>query len=178
MLLLSATLLWTADAASASSRTHGKVIAGWVEKITILPWKHIVKAKLDTGALTSSIDARNVERFVRDGHKWVRFDLEIDTSKGVKKIEKVERRLVRRVLVKQAAGDHDSRLSIELEVCVNGQRRTAEFSLADRKGLIYPVLLGRRFLEGALVVDPSETFLTKATCDEPILPPAAGANGP
>jgi hypothetical protein len=50
--------------------------------------------------------------------------------------------------------------------------RTVEFTLADRSDLIYPVILGRRFMKSFLVVDPSETFLTKAACDElPVGPP-------
>lgn len=168
--LLTAALTLSPLMADASSRTHGKVIAGWVEKITLLPWGDVVKAKLDTGAMTSSIHSTNVERFVRDKVKWVRFDVEYDTDKGRKQIKNVERPLSRRVLVKQV-GDNDHRLAVELDVCVNGQRRTAEFTLADRTDLLYPVLLGRRFLDSFLVVDSSETFLTKSTCDEPILPP-------
>ena len=34
-----------------------------------LPWGVKVKSKLDTGALTSSLHARNVERFEKDGAK-------------------------------------------------------------------------------------------------------------
>jgi hypothetical protein len=75
------------------------------------------------------------------------------------------------VVVKQ--GDRrDHRLTVNLEVCANGQRRTAEFTLANRAELLYPVLLGRRFMESFLVVDSSESFLTKAVCDEPAGPPA------
>lgn len=36
-------------------------VFGWVEKATLQPWDIEVKAKLDSGALTSSLDARNIE---------------------------------------------------------------------------------------------------------------------
>jgi hypothetical protein len=163
--LMAAALIVSPSTAAASSRTHGKVIAGWVEKITLLPWGDIVSAKLDTGAMTSSIHATNVERFTRGKEKWVRFDIQLGPDSDSKIIRGVERPLARRVLVKQA-GDDDHRLSVEMEICSNGQLRTVEFTLADRSDLIYPVILGRRFMKSFLVVDPSQTFLTKAACDE------------
>jgi hypothetical protein len=163
--LMAAALIISPSTTAASSRTHGKVIAGWVEKITLLPWGDIVSAKLDTGAMTSSIHATNVERFTRGKEKWVRFDIDLGADSDSKLIEGVERPLARRVLVKQA-GDDDHRLSVEMEICSNGRLRMTEFTLADRSDLIYPVILGRRFMKSFLVVDPSQTFLTKAVCDE------------
>lgn len=166
---LAVVLLATAPA-HASSKTHGKVIAGWVEKITLLPWDVMVKAKLDTGALTSSLHATDVERFTREDEKWVRFKLAIDPVAGEPAMVTVERPLVRRVAIKGAEKDPDSRLVVELSLCMNGRRHETDFSLADRSVLIYPVLLGRRFLEDVALVDAGETFLTKATCDLPATP--------
>ena len=154
------------DETWASSRTHGKVIAGWVEKVTLEPWGLAVKAKLDTGALTSSIHATDIERFRREGRHWVRFQLELEVEGKAKRLP-LERRLARRVLIKDPGGKAEPRVSVNLELCVNGQRHTAEFTLADRKDMVYPVLLGRRFLEERFVVDPAKTFLIKATCDQP-----------
>lgn len=165
-------VLSAAPPAYASSKTHGKVVAGWVEKITLLPWNVMVKAKLDTGALTSSVHARDVERFTREDEKWVRFKLAIDPVAGEPATVTVERPLVRRVAIKGAEKEPDSRLVVELSICMNGRRHEVDFSLADRSMLIYPVLLGRRFLEEVALVDAAETFLTKATCDLPPTPQA------
>lgn len=162
---LLAVALLAAGPVHASSKTHGKVIAGWVEKVTLLPWDVMVKAKLDTGALTSSLHARDVERFTREDEKWVRFRLEIDPVAGEPATVTVERPLQRRVAIKGAEKEPDSRLVVELPICMNGRRHDVEFSLADRGVLLYPVLLGRRFLENVAIVDSAETFLTKATCD-------------
>lgn len=60
---------------------------GWIEKGLILPTGVAVKMKLDTGALTSSLDARSITRFKRDGKPWVRFMLVVtdaDSGKLVK----------------------------------------------------------------------------------------------
>mgnify|MGYP000684033376 CR=1 FL=1 len=148
----------------ASSRTPGKVIAGWVEKTTILPWGVEVPSKLDTGALTSSIFAEEIERFRKDDERWVRFVLVLeDTDDEVQRIP-VEVPLARSVRIKDHDDPSSRRAVVELELCFDGRKHVTEFSLADRSQFIYPVLLGRRFMEDVAIVDPSETFLTQAHC--------------
>ena len=78
---------------------------GWIEKGLILPTGVAVKMKLDTGALTSSLDARSITRFKRDGKPWVRFMLVVtdaDSGKLVK--QQFERRVERSVTVRGAGG--------------------------------------------------------------------------
>src|SRR5690606_12635003 len=58
-----------------SEDVEGKVIVGWVEKGRILPEHTAVKVKVNSGALTSSMHAINLERFRRDGERWVRYDV-------------------------------------------------------------------------------------------------------
>ncbi|MEN8720357.1 MAG: RimK/LysX family protein, partial [Oceanococcaceae bacterium] len=41
--------------------------AGWVEKVRLLPGEIPLKAKLDTGAKTSSLHAEDISLFERDG---------------------------------------------------------------------------------------------------------------
>ena len=73
--LCAAILLLVTPLAAGSSAEPGKVIAGWIEKISLVEHPLTLKAKLDTGARTSSIHAINVEQFKRDDTRWVRFDL-------------------------------------------------------------------------------------------------------
>ena len=40
---------------------------GWIEQSWLMPERMQAKAKLDTGALTSSLDARNIHRYRKDG---------------------------------------------------------------------------------------------------------------
>ena len=48
-------------------------VYGWRENIQVDGIKGNLRAKLDTGALTSSIHAEEIELFERDSKKWVRF---------------------------------------------------------------------------------------------------------
>ena len=62
--------------ASTLPKHSDMVIAGWLEYVVLEPWDIKLRAKLDTGAKTSSLHALNIERFIRDGQSWVRFNTE------------------------------------------------------------------------------------------------------
>ena len=139
----------------------GKVIAGWVEKVTVSAIREEpIKAKLDSGANTSSIHATEVEKFKRDGDEWVRFTFvdKDDTKK------EMERPVVRGVKIKDLDGGADRRPVIELDMCFDGRIHKTQFTLSDRGGFNYRILLGRRFIKGVAVIDPDETYLTKEHC--------------
>ncbi len=48
---------------------------GRYENIKAVDVGQTFKAKMDTGALTASLSARDIELFKRDGDDWVRFRL-------------------------------------------------------------------------------------------------------
>ena len=118
---------------------------GWVERGQILPEHVTVKFKLDTGALTSSMHAEDLDYFEKDGDKWVRFDLDL------KDVE--QDKLVKSRIEAQAAARADRarrrRQGRSAGGADEGLRRRSsafeeEFSLRDRDEMNYPVLLGRR----------------------------------
>src|SRR5690606_38535772 len=55
----------------------GKVVVGWVAKGLLLPEEAVVKVKVDSGALTSSMHAVNMERLTRKGKRWVGYDVPV-----------------------------------------------------------------------------------------------------
>ena len=165
--LLMLSLSSPASAARPKGKQAGdesKQIAGWVERIRILPEATLTLAKLDTGAKTSSIHAEDIARFKRGGRAWVRYTLVLKESKT--KTQRVPREspLVRKVYIKDHDQQSDARPVVELEFCMAGRRHSARFSLVDRGAFLYSVLLGREFLAGSFVVDPEATFLTGAAC--------------
>lgn len=153
----------------ASSKTPAKVVAGWVEKVVIENQNYAVKAKLDTGAKTSSIHAENIELFERDKKKWVRFTLVLPGEDKLLHRITLEKPRTRRVKIKEHDGEHDHRPVVELDMCFNGFHYDTQFTLVNRQGYIYSILLGRRFLNEKAIIDPDQTFQTLSMCHAPKL---------
>lgn len=141
-----------------------RVLAGWVEKIILKAGDDAVKAKLDTGAKTSSINALNIKRFEREGDEWVRFTLKYNNVDDASRSIDMERPVYRNLRIKEHEGENDRRAVVKLDFCFSGQWHTAQFSLVNRSRFVYPVLLGRRFLRKATIIDPLQTFITQPTC--------------
>jgi hypothetical protein len=119
-----------------------------------------VAAKLDTGAITASLSARDIKRFKRDGESWVRFYLAIDEAHQ----HPIERPLERISRIKRRAGDYDpeagerytARPVIALNVCLGKTRRRIEVNLTDRSAFQYPLLVGSEALKRFdALVDPA-----------------------
>ncbi len=146
--------------ASVSAQDSKPFVAGWSERVLIYPSGMIVNAKLDTGAKTSSINARSVEQFQKDGQDWVRFQFK--NTRGEKTI--IEQPVVRIVKIKDLGRKPQIRQVIRLGVCLGTYFKEAEFTLSNRKGFAFPILLGRRFLEDKVMIDSSKRRITTAEC--------------
>lgn len=120
-----------------------------------------LKAKLDTGAKSSSLDATDITPFERDGRHWVRFR---PSRSGLDEAPLVEQPVARYVRIKRHSGPYDRRPVIRLPLCLGDELRTVEVNLTDRGNFIYPLLLGRKALAGLAVVDPARTFLRAPSC--------------
>ncbi len=130
--------------------TQGMRIIGEVEPVTILKAGMTLPARIDTGATTSSLDARDIQRFERDGKKWVRFTL---LDRRSKKTVKVEGRLTRTVEITRHGTDPQYRPVVKLKAILGQVELYREFSLTDRSAFTYPILIGRNFLQGEFIVD-------------------------
>ena len=162
--------MWRAAAISALALAlTGSAVAaepdifGWAEPVILVETGYELEAKLDTGAETSSLDAIDIRRFRRKGKSWVRFTVE-DHDEGDD--VRLERPLLRRVLIKRHDGDSQRRSVVSLTVCLGEHRRKVEFSLIDRSEFDYPLLLGRSALAGIAIVDPDEINLTEPDCGD------------
>ena len=140
-------------------------ILGWVEYVELQPWGFRTKAKLDTGAKTSSLHAENIERFERDGKEWASFEFVFKEEKNSKRRRvTIEAPIVRNVLIKRHKSKTQSRPVVMLNICIDNEVYKTQFSLIDRSRFIYPILLGRRLLKEAAIVDADRTFLGSEHC--------------
>ncbi len=137
-------------------------IFGWVENVHLLEPEMTLKAKLDTGAETSSLDAVVIKKFRKGGKRWVRFQIE-NTKTG--EMITVVRERVRTVGIIQHFGDNQTRPVVKMSFCISGQIMDSEVSLVERSQFNYPLLLGRNTLGKFALIDPGNTFLSRDDCD-------------
>jgi len=127
-----------------------------------------LKAKMDTGALTASLSAKDIETFTRDGEEWVRFRLATKDADG-----KVYEHKVARISKIKSRADEDEdkeeaqvakRPVVDLEMCLGNVKRTVEVNLTDRSSFNYPLLIGAKALrEFGAAVNPARRY----TADKP-----------
>ncbi len=134
-------------------------IVGYVEKVKIyLPSSHIViKAKIDTGAKTSSLDVNHLVFFSQQGEDWVRFSVTDDDGEPILLSLPVERS----TRIRRAGAKRDERPVVKLGLCVGGYFKEGEVNLTEREGMNYPMLIGRRFLSQSFLVDSAHKFVQK-----------------
>jgi hypothetical protein len=117
-----------------------------------------IKAKLDTGARSSSLHVEAIEEFERDGVAWVRFALDAKTRSG-RKARWFEAPLADRRRVTDSGGNSALRPFIRTRVRIGGDSFVVETNLTNRHGMMFPMLLGRTALAGRIVVDPARSFV-------------------
>jgi hypothetical protein len=133
-----------------------KEIIGSIEWLYMDPPGHHYRARIDSGAETSSLSASEVIEFERDGDDWVRFTFQHDSADDAIDFELP---IKRTVLIRQASSAQpDRRVVVELDIRLGDQLQTTEFTLTDRSRMTYPVLLGRAFLLDLYVVDVSRSY--------------------
>ncbi|NMP17217.1 RimK/LysX family protein [Thalassotalea sp. Y01] len=135
--------------------TSDKMIVGGIESVFFTKEKLKYSARIDTGAVTSSLGVYNEKRFERDGKKWVRFSLNKDENAHM--YEYPIDRIIR--IIQQTSSDVNRRPVIKMRFKLGDKDFSADFSLADRDHLEYQVLLGREFLQDIAMVDVSAKFL-------------------
>lgn len=108
-----------------------------------------VPAKIDTGADSSAIWASHIQEMADGKLSFVTFGAGSHLYTG--KIIKTS--TFRLVMVKNSFGVAEPRYKVRLQIQIGDRKIRAWFTLADRAGMRYPVLLGRRLLKGKFVVD-------------------------
>ena len=140
-----------ANDCSPELKKDGLLVVGAVERVLLEPQGVMFEARIDTGAHTSSIDARDITPFERDGKPWVRFELPRRDEKD--KSLTIETPVVGRTQIKRHGQAPVERLTVTLRVVLGPLDQLSEFTLADREGYDYSVLIGRSYLRGSAIVN-------------------------
>jgi hypothetical protein len=133
------------------------ITLGWRERLA-LPQFGIasLKAKLDTGARSSSLHVDELETFERDGATWLRFTVGLG-RRSTRQVHCEAQACDRRVVV-DTGGGRSERWFIRTEVMLAGARFEVDMNLTDRRHMLFPMLLGRTAMMGRFSVDPSLSY--------------------
>jgi len=138
-----------------TNSSHSNTIAGWREWVSIpsadVPW---IKAKIDTGANTSSLHAFDIEDAGKSVAFWVRPWQESEDDSRRIELPVHDRRVVR-----SSSGHEEERIVVLLRVELVGRDIEAEFTLTNRDSMGFRMLIGRQALRQGFVVDPAASFL-------------------
>ena len=113
--------------------------------------------RLDTGAAASSLDARNIRQFERDGKQWVKF--QVMDRKTQRPIE-VSRPVVHIAAIK--SNPASKRYVISLRTRIASIDQFVDFTLSDRSTSTHAMVLGRNFLRDQALVDVGRSYTAGA----------------
>jgi hypothetical protein len=134
-------------------------VYGHVEKVALIPGDIEIKARLDTGASRSSINAQDIELVEKKERQWVRFIFDDHSGNQYPMMLP----LVEKVAIKQASGKQ-IRYVVEIGLCVGDHYEKNLFTLTDRSKMTYPVLVGRNFLKNSVLVSSQHKMISEPTC--------------
>lgn len=144
-------------AGGGKPRSGGKLEIGWCEMVDVpsLGLSH-VHAKMDTGAATSSIHATRIKPIVRDGKPWVEFWFRLNAGEKPKRYEApvIDRRMVR-----SSNGDTQERYVISVQFCFGKLCWNGQLTLANRRSMAFPLLIGRRALRRGFLVNSARRWV-------------------
>ncbi|WP_448808224.1 ATP-dependent zinc protease family protein [Agromyces bauzanensis] len=138
---------------------HSNTITGWREWVSLpgvdVPW---IKAKLDTGARTSSLHAFDIEEIGTAGAPAVRFGVHPWQNTDLDAVV-VECPIHDRRSVRSSSGHIEERIVVLMQLVLLGRSVTAEVTLTNRDVMGFRMLIGREALRQGFVVDSARSFL-------------------
>lgn len=124
-----------------------RVTIGAREVVIIEPYGIRIPARIDTGASTTSLHAKNIKIkddtvsfAIPEEYGGIRISLPIVEWKNIRSSRSRDRRPV-----------------VEMDLCIASKRMRARVNLNDRSRMEYPMIVGRNILSGNFVVDVSKT---------------------
>jgi hypothetical protein len=111
-----------------------------------------VPAKTDTGAYLSAIHATDIKEVTRKGKKVLKFTL-LGGHASYPYSREIELPHYEIKTVENSFGVKQERYAVKFKVKLAGKVFFTEFTLADRSTKVFPILLGRTFLNKRFMVD-------------------------
>jgi hypothetical protein len=142
--------------AGTQAEAAEKIRLGAVENVVLLPWGVLMPARIDTGAATSSLDARNltikgniVEFTLPEQYSGQQIRLPILKWMTVKSAEAKEKRPV-----------------VVVDLCLGPKRIQTQVNLNNRSNVKHPLLIGRNTLKHNFIVACDTSYCAPPSCPE------------
>lgn len=133
-------------------------VVGWREWVRMsalgVPW---IKAKVDTGAKTSSLHAFDLQEYARAGERRVRFHIHPWQASDEDAVP-VDLPVLDRRPVRSSSGHVEERYVVHLRMTLARRRITAEVTLTDRDEMGFRMLIGREALAQGFLVDARQSY--------------------
>jgi len=133
-----------------------KMVVGEVEEVVLKPWDVRLPARIDTGAATSSLDARGL--IVKKN--MAEFRLPKKYGSLVLRLPVIGWQTVR------SADFKERRPVVEITFCFGPKLIRAQVTLNDRSTVSYPLIIGRNVLRDNFVVDCVNSNCLPPSCSE------------
>ena len=138
-----------------------KKVIGWREWVELPELKiKKVKAKIDTGARTSSLHAFDLELFKRSGKHYVSFKVHPE-QRSTKGTVKCKAKVLEFRKVKSSNGQSELRPVILTPVKLLGEEWPIEVTLTNRDEMGFRMLLGRESFRKKFYVDAGNSYFGK-----------------
>jgi hypothetical protein len=132
-----------------------KILIGRIEWVSLPDIKIKHKARIDTGAKTTSMHAVNIEEFEQRGELFIKFqtvDADGKTVQVVRKVDTTQK-------VSNTSGVVSKRYVIKEKIKLGNIERELLVNLNDRSKMDYKFLVGRNLLLGRFIVDVARSHV-------------------
>ena len=134
---------------------------GWRENVKLLDFDNsLIKAKMDTGARTSSLHATHISESEDSGIKYVAFRLKTNIN-NEKKYKFFKSELKEWRIVRNSGGDEEYRPVVKTRVKIGKKVMNIEITLTQRSRMSYDMLIGRTALRKKFLIDSGKSYTAK-----------------
>ena len=150
MRYLACTLIIAWQFSAGALADSPKQLIGALETIVVEPSGIQLRARVDTGAQTTSIHAEDIEIDNTGDARGKSIAFRLVNLQG--QSQRVETHVARQILVKTSEGS-ERRYAVPLTLRCREHSKTVLVTLNDRSGMRHRLLLGRNWLRGDYIVD-------------------------
>lgn len=152
LLVLTIPVLFPSGNVNAGER----ITIGEVEDVILIPWRVKLPARIDTGAATSSLDAREL----KVKNNIAEFKLPKKYGGLLLRLPVVEWQNIR------SADFKERRPVVEITLCMGPKLIRTQVTLNDRSLVRYPLIIGRNILKDNFIVDCMHSNCLPPSCPE------------